>query len=501
MTQLLLSLLLLLPLQNNGNTVLSVTPSTRHFDSIQEGIQYHTAFEITNSSNKDVSLIYISAECDCTLEMPLKGSVPAHGTFTLPVRFSVDNSSNLNERITIFTNVPNQEIIEIYLTGTVSTTVDEDGQPDVKTEKALFSSYNGYDNTIHLLFFYKRGCSHCEAAEKNIESLKEKYPGLLVHSYPLDNSDSIAYAEYIGAKRKVPEDIRLRTPLAIAGSQYLASDSITREGLEKIFHSGDPLLSKKPDKKGSGSASLIARARSLAILPVLAAGLLDGVNPCAFATIIFFVSFLRVLKRNRMEILIIGLTFSTAVYGTYFLTGIGFLAGLKPLVRFPWFSMSFYALSGMLALVLALLNLRDAFRAHRGEIKEMTLQLPQGIKKRIHQIISERSRRSGLVAGAFITGVAISLLELGCTGQVYLPVITYILQVPSMRSSGIFYLALYNLAFILPLLIIFALVFFGTGWENLNRWFLRHLVTSRLLLFLLFMILALAIGFNLYQII
>jgi hypothetical protein len=47
----------------------------------------------------------------------------------------------------------------------------------------------------------------------------------------------------------------------------------------------------------------------------------------------------------------------------------------------------------------------------------------------------------------------VSVLELACTGQVYLPTISFVVGIPEMRASAIAYLVMYNLVFILPLLV------------------------------------------------
>ena len=48
------------------------------------------------------------------------------------------------------------------------------------------------------------------------------------------------------------------------------------------------------------------RGAALAVLPVLAGGLLDGINPCAFTTLIFLLSALALAGRGRREVLAIG---------------------------------------------------------------------------------------------------------------------------------------------------------------------------------------------------
>jgi cytochrome c biogenesis protein CcdA len=59
-------------------------------------------------------------------------------------------------------------------------------------------------------------------------------------------------------------------------------------------------------------------------LAVVLAGLVDGLNPCAFATIIFFVSYLSLSGKKGKEILITGASFTVGVFIAYLLVVLGF---------------------------------------------------------------------------------------------------------------------------------------------------------------------------------
>jgi len=98
-----------------------------------------------------------------------------------------------------------------------------------------------------------------------------------------------------------------------------------------------------------------------------------------------------------------------------------------------------------------------------------------------------------LILSTAITGIGISLLELGCTGQVYVPIISLILQNSADNAKALFFLIVYNLAFILPLLIIFALFLFGTTHEKLTKWFQKHLIIIKFAMGIIFLILAIII--------
>jgi hypothetical protein len=67
--------------------------------------------------------------------------------------------------------------------------------------------------------------------------------------------------------------------------------------------------------------SIVERFKGLGLLTIVSAGLIDGINPCAFATLIFFVSYLAFIGRKKKEVLWVGMGFSGAVFITYLLIG------------------------------------------------------------------------------------------------------------------------------------------------------------------------------------
>jgi cytochrome c biogenesis protein CcdA len=200
-------------------------------------------------------------------------------------------------------------------------------------------------------------------------------------------------------------------------------------------------------------------------LGIIVAGLLDGVNPCAFATIIFFVSYLLFLGRRRQDIVLMAVSFITAVFIAYFLIGIGAYSLLKYLVGYKIVAQIIFLLFGTLAIVLGLLSLRDYLYAKRGELDKMILQLPLGIKQRIHRDIKEKTAVGGIVIGSFLAGLIISFLEFGCTGQIYLPTITFMISKVGWSLKPILSLLIYNIMFVIPLIVIalLAIVFTSQG--------------------------------------
>jgi hypothetical protein len=146
--------------------------------------------------------------------------------------------------------------------------------------------------------------------------------------------------------------------------------------------------------------------------------------------------------------------------------------------------------------VLAILSFVDAWRYWRnGKSKAIILQLPQGIKTRIHGLMRKGLGTKHLVYGGFFVGLTVTALESICTGQVYVPTLVLVLKSGCSPLRNGFYLLLYNLMFMVPLVAIFLLTFFGLRTERLIEWGGRNVVPSKILLGLLFLGLAAAIIF------
>ena len=81
-----------------------------------------------------------------------------------------------------------------------------------------------------------------------------------------------------------------------------------------------------------------------------------------------------------------------------------------------------------------------------------------------------------------------TLLDSLCTGQIYVPVLALISrEVEAWRSLML--LAVYNLAFIAPLIVIFILAAKGADSERMSRWSKRNVFPSKIAMGIVFAIL------------
>jgi thiol-disulfide isomerase/thioredoxin len=378
-------------------------------------------------------------------------------------------------------------ILEYQMRGAPPLPPLQSTQPVAKPSETTFS--------VEMVYFYQKGCPKCSRANVMLTYFKKKYPRLNIKEIDLNIPDGKRLNETLANRINLPPEKRLIAPTIFIGNDYLSPEELTEPNLEALIKKYEKVKAASALKIDSGEIkkseqTMIERFKSLGVLTILSAGLIDGVNPCAFATLIFFISYLTMVGRSRREILWVGIGFSGAVFTTYLLIGFGVLSFVQHLSFLPTFSRIVYMITILIALILGSLSLYDYGQLKRGIPDEMKLQLPGFLKKRIHQTIRKESRSARYFLAAIGSGFIISFLEFTCTGQVYLPTILFVTNVQSLRVSAIFYLILYNFMFILPLVSIFGVVYFGVSSEQLGFFLQRRASTIKLLTALLFFALA-----------
>ena len=272
------------------------------------------------------------------------------------------------------------------------------------------------------------------------------------------------------------------------------------ESLDPDFRRGDTLFSSLRSPQGQSRVDLVERFKSFKLSAIVSAGLIDGINPCAFAVIIFFISFLALQGYRKWHLIFIGLGFIGSVFVTYVLIGIGLFGFIYQFKGFWLFNRIFNVSIGTLSILLGVLALWDFYKFKKsGNASELILQLPKAVKDRIHAIIGLHYRRDKgekvegarprifkLFVSALITGFLVSILEAICTGQVYLPTIAFVLKTTTLKIEAFLYILLYNLMFIAPLLIIFLLGLIGVTSGQLSVFSKKHLGLIKILMAVLF---------------
>jgi len=347
-------------------------------------------------------------------------------------------------------------------------------------------------NEIQIGYFYERGCLDCDKAHDVLQSLKTEFPAIVVIEYDITTRENMQLNETLCQLYGVPEEKRLIAPTIFIGKNYVIGKGITKEKVVELigkYPKGATLPLEDVVESGDiAENSIAARFQQFGIFAIIAAGLLDGVNPCAFATIIFFISYLTILKRKGREIILVGIAFTSSIFITYFLIGVGLFEFLKHMTFLKHFIRILYALVAALTFFLGIFSFIDFIKCRRGKPTQSILQLPRFLKDKIHSTIREKAGFKRYIFAAFIIGFIISVLELACTGQVYLPTIVYATGISDLKFSAYTYLLLYNLMFIIPLIVIFISAYFGAKAIHLSDTLGRSMALIKLLLSVLFFI-------------
>lgn len=350
---------------------------------------------------------------------------------------------------------------------------------------------------ISVLFFSSDTCGECREVFTYLDQLIASGIPVDVHRYSFEDFTSASLRHSLDLLYSVPEEDRYVVPAIFIGRTVLirAGDIETRlpqllamtTAQDTAFLLSHLTTVTVPDTSQASSA--------VSIGAVLGAGLIDGINPCAFATLLFFISYIVLRSGSRRRILWTGCSFAIGIFCAYFLAGIGLEQVVAETSWFSTIARWFYGILGLLSATLAALSLRDAVLTAHGHAEEMALQLPGQEKGRIRSLIRRAAGSRLMPLWAFLVAFPVALLEFLCTGQTYLPTIVLIIASEGLHSHAVPLLLLYNLLFILPLLVITVLAAEGVSSERLRSWFTRHLSAAKVLgalLFTLFAVLFLA---------
>ena len=205
----------------------------------------------------------------------------------------------------------------------------------------------------------------------------------------------------------------------------------------------------------------------LTVPTVLVSGFADGFNPCAFALLVLFATYTLTLVNAvtadgtptgfaRQKLLGAGSLYVGAVLVTYFIIGLGLFSFLSWLGRDHLVARA----ASVIALGMALWMLKDVFLPGVGP----SMMAPSGTHGRM-----QKAMQRGGLAGMLIAGVLVGICTVPCSGAIYLDVVA-VLHASGGGGTGIALLALYNLAFIMPLLILLLAVSNKRVLGRLGRW-------------------------------
>lgn len=203
------------------------------------------------------------------------------------------------------------------------------------------------------------------------------------------------------------------------------------------------------------------------LLPaVIVTGLVDSVNPCAFAVILLLLAFLFTIRKSRQQILKLGFVYIGMIFLVYFAIGLGILRVVR-LSENPHFVAR---LGSWILIGLGTINLIEYFFPNF----PIKLHMPMIAGQKTNELLKRATVPATIGVGALV-----GLCTFPCSGGVYVSIIT-LLNARTTLGWGVGYLALYNLLFVLPL----AVILVGAGnrivAKRWARWEREHSLRIRL---------------------
>lgn len=355
--------------------------------------------------------------------------------------------------------------------------------------------------SIDVHVFYGEGCPHCAQLHSYLEEAVLTYPQLNIIDHEVYFNDEEREL-FLTMSEAYGEEIQ-GVPTMFIGNTVLVgwSNSIKEQFIEEVEQRcvsscQDPLTNAQNNEtvvvSGDSSPTEDEQTTStrdkLTLGAVIGAALVDAINPCAFAVLVILLTTVLAGSKKRRKALFSGLAFSFAIFISYFLMGLG----LYTAVASTGISQGFFWVVAILALLIGIFNLKDFLWYGKWFIMEVPISWRPKMKSLIKGITS--------VPGAFAIGFVVSLFLLPCTSGPYI-VILGLLSKAATKSYAMWMLLIYNLIFILPMMLISVGVSLGITnidkTERLRKRNLKrlHLISGIIILLLgVGMILALSLG-------
>ncbi|MBL7160903.1 MAG: hypothetical protein ISS93_03590 [Candidatus Aenigmarchaeota archaeon] len=322
-------------------------------------------------------------------------------------------------------------------------------------------------------FFYGEGCPHCGKVIPFIVQLNSEHQDIDIHIFEIySNRSNALLLNELFTEYNIP-DAKRGIPAVFVGESFISGDNPILEGFEAEL---------QKNQGASCPLSTSGEIGTISLATVIGAALVDSINPCAIAVLLILLGAL-LASGDRRKALKAGLAFSVAIYIVYFLFGLGLFSALQITGLSYWF----YKVVGLFAIAVGLINIKDYFWYGGGGF---VMEVPRGWRPRMKKMLNSVTTP----AGAFIVAFAVSLFELPCTGGPYIFILGLLAE-RTTQLAAIPILLLYNVFFILPLIVITLLLYRGfTDVEKAGEWKERNIRRLHLIAGIVMLALGLAVA-------
>ena len=298
---------------------------------------------------------------------------------------------------------------------------------------------------IYMALAFAPGCTHCEALNNYLKNLSVTYDIRVNYINAIANQTALT--QFL-SHYNVSKDSWDTVPILFVNNTYCVGDTPCEAFISARIAAFAQTGTPQPTGSGTLSNITIAELTGLALV--------DSVNPCAFAVLIFLLSTLFLRNPNeRHKILLGGIAFALGIFVFYITVGIFLLLGIKSVLAVANLkSVYIYGAFGVLTIILGILNIKD-YLAPRS--LGFAMEVPLRWRPKMFGTMDKILFKFASIPAAFIAGVLVTAFLLPCITGPYFVAGSLLKDLPI--STAIAWLAYYNFLFIFPMLVITALVY------------------------------------------
>ncbi|WP_455223047.1 thioredoxin family protein [Kaarinaea lacus] len=345
------------------------------------------------------------------------------------------------------------------------------------SDQLWYSKTDKQQIRVNLYFFWSKKCPHCRDAVPFVEHLDKKHEWLTVYSRELtEHPEHID--QYITIAARLGQEARSVPAFLWCGNMTVGYDNPDNMGKyleQELVKCHEWLQSNsvqpKPETANLFENPVIAipllgtislKDYSLPAYTIILAGL-DAFNPCAFFVLLFLLS-LMVHAKSRKRMFIVGGIFALFSGLMYFLFMAAWLNVFLMMGKINAITIA----AGLVAVAFAAINIKDYFWFKQG----VSLSIPESARPTLYQrtrkLVTAGSLPAMIVATIGLATFA-NLYEFLCTAG-FPMVFTRILTMEELSTFTYYmYLVLYNIIYVIPLLIIVVVFSMTFGVKKLQE--------------------------------
>lgn len=456
-------------------------------------------FVIKNNGEDILKIEKIHITCDCLTSKMIQQEAKKDEfvKFAIILDLRKVSAGKILKYVYVRLNDPKLSTCRITITG--NKIGQNASKKQSKNSKAIYlnkipTTDGGTYNKKEIIVFYSSTCKKCSLIKDKLSALIKNKGNYILNAYDYNNEENYYLLLKYEEEYEIKENYKI---IAFVQDKYFCDNKVLNNlpSYIKSYENKEVVHFTKDfttDKEGLVRRKL----ESLGLPVIMLAGLIDGINPCAFVTIVFLVSFLAVSNKNKIYLLKTGVFYSLGVFVMYILLGAGLLRGIGYLSQnMKFVSALVYYVGGIFAIIIGFINLIDGIvYYYKEDTSKVIIKMPQRFHFYIHKVINNYCGNRYFLLSVFAAGIIVALLESVCTGQTYIPSIILIRKLDAcLKWKSFILLLLYNVMFIIPMLTVIILAVFGLNNKWLKEYSKKNIIISKLLMFVLLVFIGVAL--------